>query len=155
MRKFPTFYKRKSDGLQQDSISELFSCQEHFIVSLSSIGLCTSFNKSKKYLKPHFIVNGEITILNLSEKEKIRSIFLNSLNDSIFIVSVKEDNDCSKMKCRSLSFKALIDRDIEKHTKKLFQSFVLKWPDFIEFDELNGKIVTKHSEEKAFRVWCL
>ena len=58
--------------------------------------------------------------MNLSEKEKIRSIFLNSLNDSIFVVSVKENNDCSKMKCRSLSFKALMDRDVEKHSKKLF-----------------------------------
>jgi len=31
----------------------------------------------------------------------------------------------------------------------------LKWPDFIEFDELNSKIVTKHSEEGAYRVWSL
>ena len=121
MRKFPTFYKRKADGMQQDAISELFSCQEHYIVSLTSVGLCTSFNKSNLF-KTNFslIGTGDITILNLSEKEKIRSIFLNSLNDSIFIVSVKEDNDCSKMKCRSLSFKALGDRDVEKHSKKLF-----------------------------------
>lgn len=32
---------------------------------------------------------------------------------------------------------------------------MLKWPDFIEFDELNGKIVTKHTDEHAFRVWSL
>lgn len=39
--------------------------------------------------------------------------------------------------------------------QKLFTNFVLKWPDFIEFDELNTKIVTKHTEESAYRVWCL
>ena len=48
---------------------------------------------------------GEIQILNTNEKEKIRSIFLNTLNDSIFIVSVREKQDCSKMKCRSLPIK--------------------------------------------------
>ena len=33
--------------------------------------------------------------------------------------------------------------------------FSLRWPDFIEFDEMNGKIITKHSQEGAFRVWDL
>ncbi len=42
------------------------------------------------------------TIVNINEKEKIRSIFMNTLNDSIFVVSVREKTDCSKMKCRSL-----------------------------------------------------
>ena len=32
---------------------------------------------------------------------------------------------------------------------------MLKWPDFIEFDELNAKIVTKHTEEGAYRIWSL
>ena len=37
----------------------------------------------------------------------------------------------------------------------LFSDFCLKWPDFIEFDELNGKIITKHSAEEAYRIWSL
>jgi len=39
--------------------------------------------------------------------------------------------------------------------KKLFRDFLLKWPDFIEFDEINQKIITKHSAEDAYRVWSL
>lgn len=31
----------------------------------------------------------------------------------------------------------------------------MKWPDFIEFDELNQKIITKHSAEESYRVWSL
>ncbi len=60
--------------------------------------------------------------MNQSERERILSIFLNSLNDSIFIVSVRDDNDCSKMKCRSLSFDALDERGVDyaKHSRKLF-----------------------------------
>jgi hypothetical protein len=38
---------------------------------------------------------------------------------------------------------------------KLFSDFVLRWPDFVEFDELNGKIITKHSCEDSYRIWCL
>ena len=29
----------------------------------------------------------------------------------------------------------------------------MKFPDFIEFDDLNKKVVTMHSEESALRVW--
>jgi hypothetical protein len=39
--------------------------------------------------------------------------------------------------------------------KRLFKNFVLIYPDFIEFDELNGKIITKHSEHKMYRIWSL
>jgi hypothetical protein len=39
--------------------------------------------------------------------------------------------------------------------KKLFRDFSLRWPDFIEFDEINQKIITKHSQEDAYRVWSL
>jgi hypothetical protein len=39
--------------------------------------------------------------------------------------------------------------------KKLFKDYTLRWPDFIEFDELNCKIITKHSAEEAYRVWSL
>ena len=38
---------------------------------------------------------------------------------------------------------------------KLFKNFCLRWPDFIEFDEINAKIITKHSSEEAYRVWSL
>ena len=38
---------------------------------------------------------------------------------------------------------------------KLFKDFCLRYPDFIEFDELNAKIITKHSLEDAYRVWSL
>jgi hypothetical protein len=38
---------------------------------------------------------------------------------------------------------------------KLFKDFALRWPDFIEFDEINLKIITKHSQEDAYRIWSL
>ena len=32
---------------------------------------------------------------------------------------------------------------------------MLEYPDFIEFDDLNGVIVTKHDADKAYRVWSM
>ena len=38
---------------------------------------------------------------------------------------------------------------------KLFTNFTLQYPDFVEVDDLNQKVVTKHSFEKCFRIWDL
>ena len=35
----------------------------------------------------------------------------------------------------------------------VFKDFILKYPDFIEFDDLNKKIVTMQSDESVLRVW--
>lgn len=67
------------------------------------------------------------------------------------------------MSCRSLPI-AEIERVIANQcdlstlkmkSKKIFRGYSLKWPDFIEFDELNAKIVTRHTEDRLFRVWSL
>ena len=55
------------------------------------------------------------------------------------------------MKCRSIKISDLKDGDFVG--TRVFKQFILEYPDFIEFDDLNGKIVTKHSAEKVFRVW--
>jgi hypothetical protein len=69
------------------------------------------------------------------------------------IVSVSSKDDCQSLKCRSVPVEQI--ESSNPSSVKLFSSFVLRWPDFIEFDELNGKIITKHSSEEAYRVWSL
>mmetsp|Transcript_31746 Transcript_31746/g.31024 ORF Transcript_31746/g.31024 Transcript_31746/m.31024 type:complete len:143 (-) Transcript_31746:512-940(-) len=124
------------------SIQELFAVDD-FIISLTISGICSLYNKYTQ----------EQRILNANGREKIRSIFHNQLNDSVFIVSVKERQDSSKMKCRTLPISSI--KKGESRGMKLFSEFVLRWPDFIEFDELNGKIVTKHTEQNSYRIWSL
>ena len=63
-------------------------------------------------------------------------------------MSLYEDVACLDRDDLLLSSKAV------KGTK-LFKDFCLRYPDFIEFDELNAKIITKHSVEDAYRVWSL
>lgn len=77
-------------------------------------------------------------------------------------------DDYNSLKCRTVSIK-LIEKAFrmvepqgeimllsgEYKGQKLFKDFSLRWPDFIEFDEINSKIITKHSIEDAYRVWSL
>ena len=84
-------------------------------------------------------------------------------------------DDCNSLKCRSVpihiiekafsekshscfddaNISGLLMRGKALKGQKLFKDFCLRWPDFIEFDELNAKIITKHSTEDAYRVWSL
>jgi hypothetical protein len=101
----------------------------------------------------------------------------------VIIVSVTAKDECNSLKCRSVPIPALeqafsakartisitgqkcddpaaADVDLLLSSKlvkgtKLFKDFCLRYPDFIEFDELNAKIITKHSVEDAYRVWSL
>ena len=84
-------------------------------------------------------------------------------------------DEFQSLKCRTVSFQT-IDKafskiasldakspEYQQHLflrgaykgQKLFKDFALRWPDFIEFDEINQKIITKHSQEEAYRVWSL
>ena len=97
----------------------------------------------------------KILIVNKSAEERVRSIFVNQSNQSIFIVSVhinlRSERRSSNMFCRSLPIADL--REGLKTGTRVFRDYILKYPDFIEFDDLNKKIVTMHSEECALRVW--
>ena len=55
------------------------------------------------------------------------------------------------MYCRSIPIAELLQGN--NIGKKVFEAFTLRYPDFIEFDDLNKKIVTMHSDEGSLRVW--
>lgn len=121
---------------------------------------------------------GIVLFFNKNCQEQVRSIFHNRQNHSVIIVSVTAKDECNSLKCRSVPISALteafsarakamsiLDDCIDREDlllkgggvkgTKLFKDFCLRYPDFIEFDELNAKIITKHSAEDAYRVWSL
>lgn len=57
------------------------------------------------------------------------------------------------MQCRSVSLEDLRSGNVSG--TKLFRNFTLQYPDFVEVDDLNWKVVTKHTADKSFRVWDL
>jgi hypothetical protein len=95
----------------------------------------------------------ETLLINKNENETIRSTFLNTVNNSIFIVSVKSKSFVSIMKCRAISVSNLMNGNTKG--TRLFKRFTLQFPDFVEVDDLNRKIVTRHTIDKSFRVWDL
>lgn len=96
----PYFINREGNN----AVQELFVFDD-YIVSLTVHGVCTAYSKCNYFFVNSAVATKETHIINLNEREKIRSIFMNNLNDSIFVVSVKEKSDCSRMKCRSLPIK--------------------------------------------------
>jgi len=72
--------------------------ESQFILVLLENGRCSLHSKIKEQ-KPAFI--------NLDHEEKVRSVFLNRLNDSIIIVSVRGEDNYNSLKCRSISIKNL------------------------------------------------
>lgn len=84
-----------------------------FIVARTSRGICFAYNR----------LSGETLILNKNKREQIKSTFLNQVNCSIFIVSVKSKNFVSKMQCRSVSLEDL--RAGNTKGQKLFRGLTL------------------------------
>lgn len=101
----------------------------------------------------HLRSTHKILFLNKNEDEVVKSIFHNKLNDSLIIVSVTKKDDYNTLKCRSVSFLSI--ENGEQESKRLFKQFKLRYPDFIEFDEMNGKIITRHNLDQSYRVWSL
>jgi hypothetical protein len=84
--------------------------------------------------------------------EVIRSLFYNKANRSLITVSVYRDDNFSSLKCRTTPIE-YIRRGQPDAGFALFESECLKWPGFVEFDDVNGKVLTYSVLDKAYRVW--
>lgn len=75
--------------------------------------------------------------MNTGPRDRVRSIFLNQQNNCIFMVSIKnsDSNLGSQMKCRSIPINEI--KKGETSGTKVFKEYILQYPDFIEFDDLN------------------
>ena len=110
-----------------------------FALTLS--GVCAAFSGSKR-----------IAFLNSSPDEVIRSLYFNKANDSLVTVSVYRADNFSSLRCRSTPID-YIRRGRAADGFPIFESESLKWPGFVEFDDVNSKVLTYSAESKAYRVW--
>jgi hypothetical protein len=117
--------------------------------------------------------------MNVCPDEVIRSLFYNKNNDSLITVSVYATENFSSLKCRStriecvhsvvvhsnfsfqcvkcmlltywfLSVPRYIRRAKPDAGFPLFQSESLKWPGFVEFDDVNAKVLTYSAQDRYF-----
>ncbi|XP_048421453.1 uncharacterized protein LOC103959787 isoform X1 [Pyrus x bretschneideri] len=77
----------------------------------------------------------------------IRNLFYNKNNDSLITVSVYASDDFSSLKCRSTRIE-YIRRGKPDAGFALFESESLKWPGFVEFDDVNGKVLTYSAHDR-------
>uniref|UniRef100_K7KV09 Uncharacterized protein n=1 Tax=Glycine max TaxID=3847 RepID=K7KV09_SOYBN len=90
--------------------------------------------------------NQRICFLNVSPDEVIRSMFHNENNVSFIIVSVYASDGYSSLKCRSTSIEYIRRGKLDPGFA-IFESESLKWPGFVEFNDINGKTLTYSAQD--------
>ncbi|XP_038721101.1 uncharacterized protein LOC120013383 isoform X2 [Tripterygium wilfordii] len=115
------------------------------VFALAHSGVCAAFSRE---------TNDRICFLNVSPDEVIRSLFYNKNNDSLITVSVYASDNFSSLKCRSTRIE-YIRRGKPDAGFALFESESLKWPGFVEFDDVNGKVLTYSAQDSIYKVFDL
>ena len=129
-----SFLRRRS------KIVEIVSAGE-VVFALTLSGVCAAFSGSRR-----------LCFLNTTPDEVIRSLFYNKANQSLITVSVYRADNFSSLKCRNTPL-AYILRGKPDAGFPLFENESLKWPGFVEFDDVNCKVLTYSAQDKAYRVW--
>uniref|UniRef100_A0A0D9YZ98 Transducin/WD40 repeat-like superfamily protein n=1 Tax=Oryza glumipatula TaxID=40148 RepID=A0A0D9YZ98_9ORYZ len=142
------------------------------IFALAQSGLCGAFNRGKshssmltgfafvrfmfltKLLLMLAATNKRICYLNISPDEVIRSLFYNKNNESLITVSVYESDRFSSLKCRTTPIE-YIRRGQLNDGFPLFETESLKYPGFVEFDDVNGKVLTFSAQDSTYKVFDL
>ncbi|KAI3731207.1 hypothetical protein L1987_62392 [Smallanthus sonchifolius] len=115
------------------------------VFALAQSGVCAAFSRE---------TNKRICFLNVSPDEVIRSLFYNKNNDSLITVSVYASDSFSSLKCRTTRIE-YIRRGQPDAGFALFESESLKWPGFVEFDDVNGKVLTFSAQDCIYKVFDL
>ena len=137
---FPLAFLRR-----RSRITEIVAA-EGVIFALAHSGVCAAYERRTNKL---------ICYLNSGEDEVVRSLFYNKNNHSIITVSVYAHENYSSLKCRSTPIAAILARDFQDKGIPLFQTESLRWPGFVEFDDVNGKVLTFNAQAKIYKVFDL
>ncbi|CAH2049581.1 unnamed protein product [Thlaspi arvense] len=133
-----SFLKKRS------KIIEIVAAHD-IVFALAQSGVCAAFSRES---------NKRICFLNISPDEVIRSLFYNKNNDSLITVSVYASDNFSSLKCRTTRIE-YIRRGKPDAGFALFESESLKWPGFVEFDDVNGKVLTYSAQDSVYKVFDL
>lgn len=119
---------------------------ESLVFSLTLSGHCTCINRGTG--KPVHTIN------DASREEVIRSMFYNRRDDSLITLCLHAPDKWSALHCRSIPLAQLRQGKFDI-SNPLFTSETLKWPGFVEFDDVNGCVLTFAASESTYKVWDL
>ncbi|XP_006654554.3 uncharacterized protein LOC102703307 [Oryza brachyantha] len=129
---------------KRSKIIEIVAARD-IVFALSQSGVCAAFSRE---------TNRRICFLNGSPDEVIRSLFYNKNNESLITVSVYGSENFSALRCRTTRIE-YIRRAKPDAGFPLFESESLKWPGFVEFDDVNGKVLTYSAQDSTYKVFDL
>nr|XP_043613291.1 uncharacterized protein LOC122585237 [Erigeron canadensis] len=129
---------------KRSRIIEIVAARD-IVFALAQSGVCAAFCRE---------ANKRICFLNVSPDEVIRSLFYNKNNDSLITVSVYASDSFSSLKCRTTRIE-YIRRGQPDAGFALFETESLKWPGFVEFDDVNGKVLTFSAQDSIYKVFDL
>jgi len=132
------FLKRRS------RIVEIVAAKD-IVFALAHSGVCAAFSRE---------TNKRICFLNVSHDEVIRSLFYNKNNNSLITVSVYASDNFSSLKCRTTPLE-YVRRGKPDAGFPLFESESLRWPGFVEFDDVNSKVLTYSACDGVYKVFDL
>ncbi|WCJ27896.1 Transducin/WD40 repeat-like superfamily protein [Euphorbia peplus] len=130
--------------MKRTKVIEIVAARD-IVFALAHSGVCAAFSRE---------TNQRICFLNVCPDEVIRSLFYNKNNDSLITVSVYASDNFSSLKCRSTRIE-YIRRGKPDAGFALFESESLKWPGFVEFDDVNGKVLTYSAQDSVYKVFDL
>ncbi|XP_020522504.1 uncharacterized protein LOC18433709 isoform X2 [Amborella trichopoda] len=129
---------------KRSKIIEIVAAKD-VIFALAQSGLCAAFSRT---------TNERICFLNISPDEVIRSLFYNKNNESLITVSVYASDCFSSLKCRTTPIEYIRRNQLDAGFA-LFETESLKWPGFVEFDDVNGKVLTYSAQDGIYKVFDL
>lgn len=130
--------------MKRTKVIEIVAAHD-IVFALAHSGVCVAFSRE---------TNKRICFLNIGPDEVIRSLFYNKNNESLITVSVYASDNFSSLKCRSTRIE-YIQRGKPDAGFPLFESESLKWPGFVEFDDVNGKVLTYSAQDSIYKVFDL
>ncbi|CAA6658695.1 unnamed protein product [Spirodela intermedia] len=145
---------------KRSRIIEIVSAKD-VIFALAQSGLCAAFSRVFCLVWCLFssclvftATNRRICFLNISPDEVIRSLFYNKNNESLITVSVYASDHFSSLKCRTTPIEYIRRNQLDAGFP-LFETESLKWPGFVEFDDVNGKVLTYSAQDGIYKVFDL
>jgi WD40 repeat protein len=120
-------------------------CAERMLFALTHVGVCAAFDRD---------CGRRLCYLNVLDDEVVRSLFYNKANESIITVSVLRSERFSRLHCRSTPL-TMLERGTPGEGFPLFEEEMLSWPGFVEFDDVNRKVITFNATTHTYKMWDL
>lgn len=123
------------------------ACAGGVAVGLTATGVCCAYDLATGHL---------VGVLNEDADEVVRSLFVNMENGSLITVSVYAEDHYGCLRCWARPLARLCMGDMGRDaTDRLFEHEGLRWPGFVEFDDVNAKILTFSSTDSQYKVWSM